>query len=204
MTQITSGIRAILSHPKVYQTVQRIFGGSDSYYLELVSSRIMPFQGMKILDIGCGPAQVLGYLPAIEYWGFDISESYIQFARKKFGADGNFFCKKLDLVDLESMPKFDIVYASGLLHHLDDKEARLLMKLCHVALKPGGRVLTIDGVWVDGQNPFAKLFVKLDRGQNVRSEAGYRKIGSNDFDCKTEIVNKKWPPYNLCYMECIK
>ena len=36
----------------------------------------------KILDIGCGPAEILDYIPECEYYGYDIDKRAINFARK--------------------------------------------------------------------------------------------------------------------------
>ena len=78
---------------------------------------------MAILDVGCGPADILAYLPNVDYWGFDISEAYIERAGNAFGTRGHFNCKQLQVDDLDELPKFDVVLAIGLLHHIDDQVA---------------------------------------------------------------------------------
>ena len=72
---------------------------------------------------------------------------------------------------------FDIVLALGVLHHLDDNEALTLFQIAHDAMKPGGRLVTIDGVWTDDQSHIVKYLLSRDRGRFVRSEAGYQGIG---------------------------
>ncbi|MDP3225939.1 MAG: class I SAM-dependent methyltransferase, partial [Rubrivivax sp.] len=112
MAQITDGVRAILSHPQIYTAFQLLMG-SRKGRRNFVADFIKPFPGMGVLDIGCGPADILDFLPAVDYRGFDISESYIENAQKKFGARGTFFNKQLDDRDLVSLPKFDVALALG-------------------------------------------------------------------------------------------
>ncbi len=156
-----------------------------------------------MLDIGCGTAELLAYLPEVEYWGFDVSESYIAAARKRYGPKGNFVCKLLDLKDLETLPKFDVVIASGLLHHLDTDAAHELFRLAKAALRPGGRLVTIDCCFADGQNMISRLLVSYDRGQNVLDGEGYRKLATPVFkEVAGRVRHQAWIPYTHWIMEC--
>lgn len=161
--------------------------------------------GSFVLDIGCGPADLLDYLPSINYWGFDISESYIFKAKKKYGDRGNFYAKELGFEDLKMMPKFDLVIASGLLHHLDDELASHVMRISYEALKSNGRMITIDPCYVFGQNRIARYLISKDRGVNVRDEIGYKKLATKVFhNVQANIKHKSWIPYTHCIMECSK
>jgi SAM-dependent methyltransferase len=204
MSQITSGLRAILSHPAVYKTFQN-FMGARSGYQRLVSKFIRPEPGMRVLDIGCGPAAILEYLPKVEYFGFDISESYIAAAQKRFGKRGHFICNLLTAETLSSVASFDIVLAIGLLHHLDDAAAIEYFSLAHLALKPGGRLVTIDPCLEEGQNPVARILIKLDRGRNIRTETEYEALASSSFKTRvTTVTHSIWIPYTHCTMECTR
>ncbi len=204
MAQITDGVRAILSNPLIYSALQALMGAHEDRKT-FVSDFIKPVVGMAILDIGCGPAEILYHLPTVDYWGFDISEEYISHAEKKFGAKGRFFSKLLSIDDLSSMPKFDVVLATGVLHHMDDELAAAVLKLAHQALKPGGRLFTIDACWAEGQHPIAKFLIAHDRGQNVRTEAGYEELVGRVFgNVKVTVRHKAWIPYTLCFTECTR
>lgn len=204
MAQITNGLRAILGHPLVYSTLQNLMGGKHGRTL-LVTDFIRPQSGMNILDIGCGPAEILEHLPAVNYWGFDISESYIQHAISQYGAKGKFSCKILTQEDLQDLPSFDLVLALGLLHHLDDDAAIVLLNIAHNALKPGGRLVTIDPCLETGQNPIARYLILKDRGQNVRTRDGYAALVSTVFpEYRLEVHHTSWIPYTHCYMEGIR
>ena len=103
------------------------------------------------------------------------------------------------------MPKADIVFALGLLHHLDDETALNVMRLAHQALKPGGRLLTFDPCFDAGQNMMSRFLVSIDRGQNVRTMAGYESIASAVFESpRLEVRHRAWIPYTHCFMECTR
>ena len=204
MAQITHGLRAILSHPLVYSTLQNLMGGKHGRKL-FVRDFIKPLPTMNVLDIGCGPADILEYLPAVNYWGFDISVAYIQHATSRFGAKGKFSCKMLTEEDLKELPAFDLVLALGLLHHLDDDAALALLNIAHNALKPGGRLVTIDPCLEAGQNPIARYLILKDRGQNVRTREGYAALVSTVFpEYRLEVRHSAWIPYTHCIMECTR
>ena len=204
MPQVTNGIRSVLSHPVVYSTFQNLMG-VHAVRSALLNRAIRPKPGMHVLDIGCGPAEILEYLPETKYWGFDISEPYIEQARSRFGDRGHFQAKMLTSSDLEHLPLFDVVLVIGVLHHLDDETAQSLLKLAHLALKPGGRLITLDPCFQKGQNPIARFLISLDRGQNVRKKNEYEQLASGIFtDCRIEVRHKTGIPYTHCIMECTR
>ena len=204
MAQTTSGIRAILSSPHVYSLFQNLMG-ARSGWRRFVEQDVRPKESDSVLDVGCGPADVLDYLPALTYWGFDISRPYIEEAQRKYGARGNFRCKLFEQDDLSNLPKFDTVIASGLLHHLEDIEARQLLSLARQALKPGGRLVTIDPCLVAGQNPLARFLIDRDRGRNVRNETAYSALAASAFErIDVKVRHKPWIPYTHCIMECTR
>lgn len=202
MAQITNGVRALLSHPLVYTAFQALMG-PRSVRSNFVADFVRPEPGMHVLDIGCGPADILDYLPSVDYRGFDISEAYVDHARKTFGTRGSFTCKHLQTADLALLPRFDVVLALGLIHHLDDAEAVSVMRLARAALKPGGRLITMDPVIDPKQSKVARFLVRRDRGQNVRDKAGYETIASAIFPPpRIEVRHQTWIPYTHCMMEC--
>lgn len=204
MTQITHGVKAVLSHPYIYSSFQSLMG-ADKLRRNFVSEYVKPFPNMRVLDIGCGTADILAYLPNVDYAGFDISSDYIRHARKRFGARGKFYSQQLHQRDLEALPLFDVVLALGLLHHLDDEIAMDLMQLASKALKPNGRLLTFDPCLEPSQHPIARLLVLNDRGKNVRDKTGYETLAKSVFESPSvEVRHRAWIPYTHCFMECRK
>lgn len=204
MAQITNGVRAILSHPFVYSLFQSIMGAHKSRQ-QFVTNNVRPFPGMRILDIGCGPADILAFLGSVDYWGFDVSKIYIDRAQNRFGERGHFISRQLHFEDIAALPKFDVVLALGLLHHLDDSTAVSVLQLGHAALKPGGRLLTVDPCLDPSQSSIARFLVRHDRGQNVRHQEGYQVIAQRVFESPhVEVRHQTWIPYTHCFMECQK
>lgn len=205
MSQITSGIRSILSAPIVYSAFQYIMG-AHGFWQRFVKNTIHVKAGDVVLDIGCGPADVLQYLPqGVGYWGFDISPEYIAKAQKKYGNKGQFICKLIEPDDLVNLPKFDRVLLTGVFHHLDDIIAKEVAQLAYSALKPGGKLVSVDPCYVPKQNPIARFLISKDRGQNVRVEPAYLQLVNNVFpDTQVKVVHKAWIPYTHCYMVCTK
>jgi SAM-dependent methyltransferase len=77
---------------------------------------------------------------------------------------------------------FDIVLATGVLHHLDDEEARELFRTAREALRPGGRLVTLDGCYVDGQSRMARYLLSRDRGKFVRAPEAYVRLARSQFE----------------------
>ena len=202
MGQITNGIRSILSSPIIYDALQNIMG-ADRFRKKLVSEFIKPFPGCRILDLGCGTAEILQYLPGnIEYWGYDISDDYIEAAKMRYGKRGHFQCGLLGDSDLAALPKFDRVLSLGVLHHLSDDEAKEFLYLSKNALDIDGKFISFDPCLAAGQNPIARFLISKDRGQNVRDAEGYLALARGVFkDVKGTLRHKKWIPYTHWFME---
>jgi SAM-dependent methyltransferase len=203
MAEITTGLRSILSLPVIYELVQSIFGGRSERRV-MVDRFIRPKPGDHILDIGCGPAQILALMPDVQYVGYDPSVRYIEHARKKFGSRGQFFVGRFEADDLTKHEPFDIGILIGVLHHLNDIEATNLLALLRSALKPGARLVTEDPVLIENQNAIARALIKWDRGRNVRTASEYRGLAAAHFGTIREtVIHMKMPPYTVLVMACI-
>ncbi|MDQ6999727.1 MAG: class I SAM-dependent methyltransferase [Mariprofundus sp.] len=206
MAQITSGFRSIFSQPAIYNLAQRLVGAEKARRM-LVRDYIPRQPGLRVLDIGCGTAEILQHLPAdTEYYGFDASEDYITQARRHFGSRGIFTAELVGQATVNDMPPFDIVLAFGLLHHLDDGDARTLFKLAKQALKKKGKLISIDPVYTTGQSQLARWLISKDRGQCVRTAEVYEKLATSQFDHVRATVRHDmlYMPYSHLILECKK
>ena len=202
MAHITACLRSVLDSPAVYDAFQNLMG-ADSGRLELVNEFIRPTAGMRILDIGCGTARIVEYLPKIDYYGFDMSERYITAARRRYGSRGHFQCAQVEHATLDGLPPFDVVLASGVMHHLDDNSTLGLLALAKHQLRAEGRLITIDPCYDNAQNPVARFLVSRDRGHYVRSGNAYRDLAGSVFpSVKALIRHRAWIPYSHCILEC--
>jgi SAM-dependent methyltransferase len=205
MAQNTTGLRSLLSSSPAYRLFQHLMGAQASR-ATFVRDYIRVPDGACLLDVGCGPADILDHLPpGVSYWGFDISERYIADATARFGSRGHFSAKEFESSDLASLPSFDVVTAIGLFHHLDDATAATLLATIRRALKPGGRLVTLDGVFERGQNPLARWLISMDRGRHVRTGQQYQELFGRAFPApRITIQHRRWIPYTYCLAECTR
>ena len=208
MSQITSGVRHLLSSPIVYSFFQHIVGGNKGKGI-VVGKYLRPERRSNVLEIGCGPGDYSEYFgDETNYTGFDLSQLYIDNAKRKYSPRKNlqFICADVNHFAITELNKFDICFAAGLLHHLNDNECSTVFKMAHSALKEGGRCITIDPVFVEGQSTLAKYIVSWDRGQNIRRPMGYQNLANSAFESvKTSIRHDLLRiPYSHIIMECTR
>lgn len=202
MSQTTTGIRAALSRPRVYDLCQWLMGGPVGR-LDFARHMIRAPAGARVLDIGCGTGDILAYLPSsVDYSGYDVSPEYIAAAQRRFGTRARFTCGTLDGPQVLALPPFDIVVASAVLHHLDDHTVSDLMETVAMALRGGGRFVSIDPVLVPNQNPIARFLIERDRGLHVRDPEGYLSLVHPSFtDVRGVLRHRAWIPYTHWMME---
>jgi len=174
-------IRPILNRPFAYQLHNKIIGADYRSRL-LVRDYIRPTPAARPLPIGCGPGNMLPYLPQCDYLGVDINPAYIKTAKRRYSNRGNFVCERVSQHNVNQLGSFDIVLALGLLHHLDDTEGADLFRLAHAALKPGGRLTTLDGCYKPQQSAATRYLLSRDRGRFVRNEQEYLSLARSAFD----------------------
>lgn len=194
--------RPILNLPWAYQMWGGLVG-ADEYRRTLAKEHIRARPSDRILDIGCGPGSMVSYLPRSEYVGFDANPDYIQQAQRRF-PEAHFTCERVNECNLPQSESFDIVIALGILHHLDDSEAVQLFRMARRTLKPQGRLITLDGVWVAGQSRFAKFLLSRDRGRFVRHAEEYVALASTSFSIVHSTVRHDMLriPYSHLILEC--
>lgn len=189
MAQITSGIRAVLSMPSVYSSFQRFLGADNTW--RVIAQQLLPLRaGVRLLDVGCGPCDILNWLPAnVDYVGVDLNEQYVRSARERFGARGQFIAGDAAALPLQDTAPFDVALAVGLLHHLDDAQATSLFQSLRSLLKPDGCIVVVEPCFHDGQSALERFLMRRDRGQNVRNESGYRRLVPPSFsNVQTRLV----------------
>jgi SAM-dependent methyltransferase len=174
-------LSSVLNLPVGYRLFRWLVGGESAWRIYL-AEYVKPVPGDKILDLGCGPADVLNYLPAVNYTGLDINAEYIRSAKQRFGARGRFLCGDVGLAAIEGeQGTFDLVLATGVIHHLDDAQAAGLFDLARLALCPTGRLVTFDGCHVPQQSRLVRWLLAHDRGKFVRTREEYLRLASVRF-----------------------
>jgi SAM-dependent methyltransferase len=203
--QLDSGLQVWLKVPFLYNLFQDAIGG-NALRRKFIQNHVRAKAGNKVIDIGCGPAQILPWLPEVDYVGFDVNPACIASA-KRTHAKGTFVVG--DTKSLWEDSRFrnaDIVIGLGILHHLGDNEAEHCIRFAHRALKQGGRFVCFEACWVSHQGFLSRYVMSKDRGQNIRTEQMYRQLAGNVFKNVDAWVDTQ-PlriPYVMILLECQK
>jgi SAM-dependent methyltransferase len=138
--------------------------------------------------------------------GFDINEKYINTAKRRFKSRGEFVCAAMQEYSTNGESPFDIVLATGVLHHLDDDTCNRLFQLAHKSLRPRGRLITLDGLFNPEQSCLEAFFFAQDRGRFVRQEEEYTTLARACFrNVQLTILSSQIHLiYNHIVLECRK
>jgi SAM-dependent methyltransferase len=164
-----------LAQPWAYLAFQYLVGPhSRSRFLR---EYVVPRKEHSILDIGCGPGllytELRKLMGEVDYTGVDIDDAYVRSAQRRLGPE-RFRQGDVCSARPEEFGQYDRVVAYGLLHHLSDAEVEKFFAFAVRVVKPGGRIVTLDGTLVARQSRFARVVIALDRGQNIRAPEHYR------------------------------
>lgn len=174
LKEIMSIYGRILGSPFVYNFVRPlVVGGIDMspLYASLeVSERDV------VVDVGCGTGDALNYLESFSsYWGFDIDEIAVSYAKERFADKKNVTFQKrlLGANEIDQIKPTRVVLA-GLLHHITDQEvldlfSKLASSPCLV------RAVTQDIVYLPNEM-ISNFFASLDRGRHCRKQDEYEAL----------------------------
>lgn len=188
-----------MEEPRVYSAVQRAFG-SRGLWTRFVAEALRPRPGMRVLDVGCGPADVLAWLPeGVTYVGVDVHAPYLARALDRWGARGRFHEGPVEALPSEA--PFDVALFAGVLHHLDDAKARSALAAARARLAPRGRIVGLEPLRRPGQGALERQLYAIDRGRHVRDAEGYAAL----FDGHP-VDARPWPgllrlPYTYVVLE---
>ena len=194
----------LLANSRIYSFLMNFLdkGSAKEHLVKMIDAD----PGCKILDIGCGPASILNHLNDVQYSGIDISDKYIKTARQTFGSKGTFYCVSVDDFPTFSDTKFDRILLIGVLHHLTDAQISNMFPSIIKLLAPGGKIISLDGVFIKRQNPVARLLLMMDRGKNVRYEEGYLKLLQPFVEISNTLIRRNLLrlPYSHLFIEACR
>ena len=145
----------------------------------IVEEYLKPVETSRVLDVGCGNADMARLLPpGVTYVGLDNNSGYI--AKAKASGINVIEAHVNELPSLGYEP-FDIAVAVGVLHHLDDSTVSTLMSDVAGVLGPGGIFVTVDPVLHEGQSTISRGIMALDRGRFIRRGEAYSRLMSAVF-----------------------
>ena len=189
----------ILDSSRGYRLFRRLIKADRSMRV-IVDEYLRPTPGIRVLDIGCGNADLAGHLPNAIYLGLDSNPEYIASARQR----------RIDVIEADvsqlselGYAPFDVAVGIGLLHHLDDNQVQQLLKACRGVLTPSGRIIFVDPVFHPTQPLIARLLMASDRGKFVRHPDDYLRLSREAFpNVRSTIRHDLLPfPYSHSIVE---
>ena len=144
-----------------------------------------PWEGMRVLDIGCGTgAQLQLYEKAkCDVTGVDPSPAMLRIARQRLGETA-----PLEMREAEQWPssadRFDLVLLSMVLHELEDEQRTAVLNTAKRAVKPEGRILVLEyhpgplsfpQGWLT--QPVILLVERLAGAAHYRNQRSFIKLG---------------------------
>ena len=205
--QDDAGLRRALTSGWVYSSFQNFVGAKRARQW-LADEIWRCSNGDKFVDVGCGTGDVLEHLPpGVHYVGFDISEAYIDLARRRFGDRATFLVGTagtfLDEPD-STLLGADLMVCNGLLHHLEDHEVREVLDLAATVLRPDARLVCFEPTFLPRHPPFGRWIMSKDRGKNIRTLAEWNDLARTVFPSSTSrvVTGLLRLPYTHVIIEC--
>ncbi len=198
----------LLNNSKFYCYFQKLLSKKQKSNTPL---NIKYKSGDIILDIGCGPAGILSFMPNdVIYYGYDLSSKYIEFAKKHYkNRNAIFKAEKISEINIppELINKVNYVLAIGLIHHIPDEEVKKLFAIVNIVLCKGGKFISQDNYFCEKQNIISKFLIKNDRGKFVRTEEEYKNLAKNYLGENITVTKRDdllRIPYNHIFIEYVK
>lgn len=164
-------LRSLLQYQPIFSLFQKLIAADRIKLLLVQNTKLKP--GFKVLDVGCGFGNLLEFLPKnISYVGIDISQNYINYAKKRYNSRGRFICADVTELVLKE-EKFDVIFINSVFHHLSDGEVKKLLKSLQIFVKKETVVVSADNVYLKNQSFLSRFITSSDRGKHIRNKEGY-------------------------------
>jgi len=204
LSERSAGLYALLRIPSIYSGLQSVLGATRAQQ-RFVDEFVKPTENCTIIDFGAGTASIRTSLPLnCNYIAIEPNELYCQSIRDSY-PDGSV---EVVVGDVEALSQFnqsaDTVLVVAVLHHLPDDEAKAVFAAAAQALRPGGRMVTLDNCYHTSQSIISRTLTRLDRGPFVRRPEEYVGLASSFFHeiQSTLVTDYLRVPYSHIILEC--
>jgi SAM-dependent methyltransferase len=190
-------VYAPLRLPQLYNVLQRLVGGGRDR-AAFVTTHVIFRSDDKVVDAGCGTGSALEFLPPVNYFGFDPNRQYVRVARSRYGSRGEFLCGDASSPRVRELAQdADAFLSLGVLHHLTDQQIREILSLARACLRPSGRFIFYEPCFSASDHWVGRIFMRLDRGGNIKSDQAWRALVSDYFATVEEYIRR--PVYLFRY-----
>jgi 2-polyprenyl-3-methyl-5-hydroxy-6-metoxy-1,4-benzoquinol methylase len=198
-------MKQLLKYHFFYNLYQNLIG-CRGFLKRYVNIYIMPKitrDGMNVLDLGCGTANIVEFLPEnINYTGIDSSSNYIFYDSKKYPAH-TFICKNLK-EDVSLDKKYDLIISEALISSLTDANTEVFFNTIKKHAAPDCKIVISDMNYSKTAHTFENFLFKSERGTNFRDREDYIKLLSKHFNIdNVSVISKIYRiPYSKLVFEC--
>ena len=167
-------VERISDHPVLFIFFRSILENDFKAIRTLIRRELKLGQGLRTLDLGCGPGAFADLFDGDDYVGADLNARYIDYARHH--RKGTFVVSDARKVELPDR-RFDQILIFGLLHHLSDEDTRAVLAESRRLLEPGGRILAIEDIpAVSRLNLIGHLLHNIENGEHIRPAEDYKRL----------------------------
>jgi len=179
-------VEKISDHPVLFIFFRSILENDFKAIRAVIRRRLRTGDGLRTLDLGCGPGEFADEFAGDDYVGADLNARYIDHARRT--RSGTFVVTDARKVDLPDR-RFDQILIFGLLHHLPDADVRVVLSEAHRLLVPGGRILAIEDIpAISKLNLIGHLIHNIENGEYIRPPGEYRRLYTEKTTVEREEV----------------
>lgn len=190
-------IYAPLRTARLYGLLQGCVGGSRDR-ADFVRTHVVIDPEQKVVDAGCGTGSALEFLPSVNYFGFDPNPDYIREARSRYGSHAEFLCGDAGSPQVRQLSQdADLFFSLGVLHHLTDPQIGEILNLARACLRPTGSFIFYEPCFSAKDDWIGRLFMRLDRGSNIKTDHAWRALVSEYFETVEEYIRR--PVYLFRY-----
>ncbi|MDP2090559.1 MAG: class I SAM-dependent methyltransferase [Candidatus Gracilibacteria bacterium] len=159
------------------------------YFISFLSGK----KDLKILDVGCGNARLLGelkkhQLDISDYLGVDLSSGLLEEAKNNH-PENNF--QELNMLDINTLHNnYNVIFLIASFHHLDNLDNRLsVLRQIHNLLEDGGIVFMTN--WSLNSN------LNQDKYKSSMIEGSENDYGSTDYSIKIGTNHRYYHCFTL-------
>jgi ubiquinone/menaquinone biosynthesis C-methylase UbiE len=183
---LSTVVEKISDHPVLFIFFRAVLENDFKEIRGRIRRELRPGQGLRSLDLACGPGAFADLFEGDDYVGVDLNRRYIEHARRHRA--GTFVvgdARRLELPD----DRFDQALVFGLLHHLPDDDVRAVLRECRRVVAARGRVLVIEDIpAVSKLNLIGHLIHSVENGEHIRRPEQYRSLYAEVMSLEREEI----------------
>jgi cyclopropane fatty-acyl-phospholipid synthase-like methyltransferase len=195
----------LLSNTFVYKTFKSLVS-PPAMERKTINEFLNIADNSKVLDLGCGYGDIARFfVNRCQYVGVDSNVGYINEARRRnAGTNAEFIVADITDTQVHEKGPFDLVFLSGVLHHLTSEQVSSIAATAKSLVAPAGRMVAIEPVFAPDQRLSARLIIAADRGRYVRDAAGYTNLLRSGFEnVEADVVHGRLRiPYSHVILTC--